>query len=101
MEEKTCCCHCHTQKQRSEKEYKSLINRLSRIEGQIRGIKKMVENSAYCPDIMVQVAAANAALDSFNRELLSNHIRTCVVQDIRDGKDEIIDELMATLQKMM
>ncbi|MGN1419230.1 MAG: metal-sensing transcriptional repressor [Acutalibacteraceae bacterium] len=95
------CYRCHSSKQRSEAEYKRLINRLNRIEGQIRGIKGMVEKSAYCPDIMIQVAAVNAALSSFNRELLSNHIRTCVTEDIRNGNDEIIDELMATLQKLM
>ena len=86
------CCGCRT-KQRSEKEYKDLLNRLSRIEGQIRGIKRMVENDAYCPDILTQAAAANAALNSFSRELLSNHIRTCVACDIREGKDETVDEL--------
>lgn len=95
------CNCCGKTKQRSEEEYKSLINRLSRIEGQIRGIKKMVENDAYCPDILVQSAAVNAAVNAFNRELLSNHIKSCVVADIRDGKDEVIDELVTTLQKLM
>ncbi len=71
------------------------------IEGQIRGIRSMVENGAYCPDILVQSAAANAALNAFNKELLASHIRGCVARDIRDGKDEVIDELMATLQKLM
>lgn len=99
MEEQRLC--CHKTKERSEKEYKDLLNRLSRIEGQIRGIKGMVEKDAYCPDILVQVAAANAALNSFNRVLLANHIRTCVAQDIREGKDETVDELVATLQKLM
>ncbi|MCM1545158.1 MAG: metal-sensing transcriptional repressor, partial [Ruminococcus sp.] len=80
--EKECC--CHKTKERTEQEYKSLINRLNRIEGQIRGIRGMVEKNAYCPDILVQVAAANAALNAFNRELLSNHIKTCVATDIRD-----------------
>lgn len=94
------CCH-HKTKERTEKEYKDLINRLSRIEGQIRGIKGMVERDAYCPDILVQVAAANAALNSFNKALLASHIRTCVAQDIRDGNDEVIDELVTTLQKLM
>jgi DNA-binding FrmR family transcriptional regulator len=98
-EEKSCCC-CRT-KQRTETEYKDLIHRLNRIEGQIRGIRSMVEKSAYCPDILVQVAAANAALNSFSKVLLSEHIHTCVVQDIRNGKDETIDELMNTLQKLM
>ena len=98
-EEKLCC--CHKTKERSEKEYKDLIHRLNRIEGQIRGIKGMVEKNAYCPDILVQVAAVNAALGSFNKVLLANHIRTCVAQDIREGKDETIDELVCTLQKLM
>ena len=99
-EEKCCCCH-HKTKERSEKEYKDLIHRLNRIEGQIRGIKGMVEKDAYCPEILVQVSAVNAALNSFNKVLLANHIRTCVARDIREGKDETIDELVATLQKLM
>lgn len=94
-------CHCHKTKMRTEKEYKSLINRLNRIEGQIRGIKRMVENNAYCPDILIQSAAANAALNAFNKELLSNHIHTCVADDIRSGNDETIDELVETLKKLM
>ncbi len=94
------CCFKKT-KERSEKEYKSLINRLNRIEGQIRGIKGMVERNAYCTDILIQVAAANAALNAFNKELLANHIKTCVADDIRSGKDETVDELVATLQKLM
>ena len=100
-EEKVCPGCCHKTKERSEKEYKDLINRLSRIEGQIRGIKRMVEEDAYCPDILIQVSAANAALNSFNKVLLSNHIRTCVADDIRAGKDETINELVNTLQKLM
>lgn len=98
---KECCCACHKTKERAEKEYKDLIHRLSRIEGQIRGIRGMVERDAYCTDILVQVAAVSAALNSFNKVLLANHIRTCVAQDIRDGKEETIDELVATLQKLM
>ena len=97
-EEKEC---CHKTKERSEKEYRDLLNRLSRIEGQVRGIKRMVENDAYCTDILIQVSAVNAALNSFNKVLLANHIRTCVAQDIREGKDETIDELVMTLQKLM
>ena len=90
------CCHCsQRKKERSPEEYKRLIHRLNRIEGQIRGIRGMVENDAYCPDILVQSAAAGAALNAFNKELLASHIRTCVVEDIRDGKDEVIDELVA------
>ena len=81
--------------------YKSLMNRLSRIEGQIRGIKGMVERNVYCTDILIQVAAVNAALNSFNKELLAEHIRNCVVRDIREGKDETIEELVVILQKLM
>lgn len=95
------CSSCHKIKKRSEEEYKSLIHRLNRIEGQVRGIKGMVEKSAYCPDILIQVAAVNAALNAFNKELLANHIKTCVAEDIREGKDETIDELVVTLQKLM
>ena len=98
MEEK-CCCHKTTR--RSEEEYKKLINRLSRIEGQIRGIRGMVEKDAYCPDILVQSAAVTAAMNAFNRELLASHIRSCVTRDIREGKDEVVDELVATMQKLM
>ena len=96
------CCHCsQRKKERSPEEYKKLINRLNRIEGQIRGIKGMVENNAYCPDILIQSAAVNAAINAFNKELLANHLRTCVADDIRSGKDEVIDELVVTLQKLM
>lgn len=98
-EEKVCC--CNKTKQRSEKEYKDLIHRLNRIEGQIRGIKGMVEKDAYCTDILTQVAAANAALNSFNKVLLANHIKSCVTQDILDGKEETVDELVVILQKLM
>jgi DNA-binding FrmR family transcriptional regulator len=94
-------CNCHKTKERSDKELTSLMNRLSRIEGQIRGIKKMLENNAYCTDILIQSSAVNAALNSFNKELLANHIRTCVAQNIRNGKDEVIDELVITMQKLM
>jgi len=94
-------CTCHKTKARSAQEYKSLINRLARIEGQIRGIRGMVEASAYCPDILVQVSAVNAALSAFSRELLSNHIRTCVTEDVKKGNDATIDELLQLLQKMM
>lgn len=100
--EKEKCCHCsQRKKERFPEEYKKLIHRLNRIEGQIRGIKGMVENNAYCPDILIQSAAVNAAINAFNKELLANHIRTCVADDIRNGKDEAIDELVVTLQKLM
>ena len=95
----SCCCTKHTL--RSETERKKLVNRLKRIEGQIRGIIGMLENDAYCNDILIQSAAVNAAVNAFNKELLANHIRTCVARDIREGKDETIDELVATLQKLI
>jgi DNA-binding FrmR family transcriptional regulator len=99
-EEKEYCC-CHKTKERCDDEIKKLINRLNRIEGQVRGIKKMVENDAYCTDILIQVSAVNSALNSFNKELLAEHIRTCVADDIKNGNDEIIDELVCILQKLM
>lgn len=95
-------CPCSTRKkERTEKEYKDLVNRLSRIEGQVRGIRGMLENDAYCADILMQVSAVNAALNSFSKVLLSNHIHTCVAEDIRNGKDESIDELTDLLKKLM
>jgi DNA-binding FrmR family transcriptional regulator len=86
---------------RSAQEQKKLLNRLNRMEGQIRGIKGMIEKNAYCSDILVQSAAVSAAMNAFNKELLASHIRSCVVRDIRDGKDEVVDELVCTLQKLM
>ena len=93
-----CCCR---HKKRSEEEYKSLIHRLNRIEGQIRGIRGMVEKDVYCADILVQVAAANSALNAFSRELLSQHVRTCVADDLRAGSEEKLDELIKLLPKLM
>lgn len=95
------CCTQERHKHRTPEEQKTLQNRLSRIEGQIRGLRGMIEKNAYCPDILTQSAAAAAALNAFNRELLTMHIRTCVAEDIRAGKDEVIDELTVTLQKLM
>ena len=95
-------CECSKKrKHRSEGEYRSLINRLNRIEGQVRGVKNMLENDAYCTDILTQVSALSAALNAFNKELLSNHIHTCVAENIRRGDDSVIDELVLTLQKLM
>lgn len=93
------CCTKH--KHRNETEYKSLMNRLNRIEGQVRGIKNMLDNDIYCTDILIQVSAIKAALDGFNKELLSNHIKTCVADNIKNGNDEVIDELVETLKKLM
>ncbi len=98
--ENNCNC-CHKTKMRSEEEYKALVNRLNRIEGQIRGIRGMVEKNAYCTDIIIQVSAVNAALNAFNKELLANHIKTCVADDIKAGKTETVDDLLSTLQKLM
>ena len=95
------CCGSGRTKERSQEEYRALCNRLSRIEGQIRGLRSMLDKKAYCPDILIQAAAANAALNAFSRELLSQHIRTCVVSDVREGRDETVDELLDTLQKLM
>ena len=92
---------CFRHKDRSPEEYKALVNRLSRIEGQVRGVRGMLEKDAYCADILVQVSAINSALNSFNKVLLSNHIHTCVAEDIRNGKDEAIDELVDLLKKLM
>ncbi len=94
-----CCCQKKTVREDEQK--KKLMNRLSRLEGQIRGIRGMIENDAYCTDILVQSAAAAAAINAFNRELLDSHIRGCVAEDIRKGNDEVIDDLMGTLYKLM
>ena len=92
-----CCRHKH----REEPELTSLLRRLSRIEGQVRGVRGMVEKDAYCTDILIQVSAIQSALNAFSRELMANHIRTCVVQDIQAGKLEVVDDLVSTIQKMM
>ena len=92
---------CHRTKERTQKEQTDLIHRLNRIEGQIRGIESMVEKDAYCPEILVQVSAVSSALNSFNKELLACHIRGCVAEDIREGNDAAIDELVEVLQKLM
>lgn len=102
--EREVCMHieegCKT-KHRKTEEYTKLIHRLNRIEGQVRGIKSMVEDERYCVDILTQVSAIQSALNAFNKELLSNHIKTCVVDDIRNGNEEVVDELCKTLQKLM
>jgi CsoR family transcriptional regulator, copper-sensing transcriptional repressor len=97
--ERESCCKRTTM--RSEEQKKKLLNRLKRIEGQVRGIQNLIEQNAYCNDVLIQSAAVNAAMNAFNRELLASHIRSCVARDIREGKDEVIDELVATLQKLM
>ncbi|SDB30998.1 metal-sensing transcriptional repressor [Eubacterium oxidoreducens] len=100
MSETKPCCNERT-KVRGEKEYKDLMNRLSRIEGQVRGVKKMLESDTYCIDILTQMSAISSAVASFNNKLLENHIRSCVIHDIKDGNDEVIDELVTVLQKLM
>lgn len=109
MHETNACCPCCTSEktsdgkttERSAQEYKKLIHRLNRIEGQIRGIRGMVEKSAYCPEILVQSAAVTAAMNAFNRELLENHIRHCVVRDIREGREDTVEELVRTMERLM
>lgn len=96
-----CCCNTGKHKDRAESEKKDLMNRLKRIEGQVRGVEGMLEADAYCTDILVQVSAITSALNSFNKVLLANHVKTCVADNIRNGNDEIIDELVGTLQKLM
>ena len=99
-EPKRCsCCEKHTL--RAQEEKKKLLNRLRRIEGQVRGLQAMVEADAYCNDVLTQSAAVNAAINAFNRELLAKHLRTCVTRDLKNGHEEIVDELAATLQKLM
>ena len=98
-EEKSCC--AERKKVRDEKERRDLMNRLRRIEGQVRGLQRMLDEDAYCPDILTQASAVNSALNSFCRTLLANHLRTCVSADIRAGREETVDELMETLKKLM
>lgn len=98
--ETDCCCG-EKHKERTDKEYRDLMNRLKRIEGQVRGIQGMLEKDAYCIDILMQVSAVNAALNSFNKKLLANHIQTCVADNIRNGNDEVIEELVNALPKLM
>ena len=100
-ESNSCCCGGEKHTLRSDEERKKLLNRLSRIEGQIRGLKGMLEKDAYCPDILTQSAAVNAAVNAFNKELLASHIRHCVVRDVKNGDETVIDELVATIQKLM
>ena len=95
------CCGCHKTRVRSEEELKKLTNRLSRIEGQVRGLREMLERDVYCIDVLIQVSAVNAALNSFSKELLSEHLRTCVADNLRQGNDEVMDELVAVLQRLM
>lgn len=95
------CCGCRKTRVRSEEELKKLTNRLNRIEGQVRGLREMLERDVYCIDVLVQVSAVNAALNSFSKELLSEHLRTCVADNLRQGNEEVVDELVAALQKLM
>lgn len=101
MEEKKNCPCCERKTERSEEEKKRLINRLNRIEGQIRGIRAMIERDAYCNDILTQSSAVTAAMNGFNKDLLARHIRSCVVRDLQNGDESVIDELVATVQKLM
>ncbi len=99
--EAACPCCSGKHKDREAQEKRDLMNRLKRIEGQVRGVEGMLENDAYCTDILMQVSAITSALNSFNKVLLSNHVKTCVADNIRQGNDEVVDELVTTLQKLM
>ena len=101
MENKKNCCFCSDQTLRDDKTKHDLIVRLNRIEGQIRGIKNMIENDAYCADVLVQSSAATAALNGFNKKVIENHVKGCVTRDIKQGKDEVVDELVDLLHKLM
>ena len=94
------CCR-ERRRVRDEDERRDLMNRLKRIEGQVRGLQRMLEEDAYCPEILTQASAVNSALNSFSRVLLTNHLRTCVSEDIRAGREDTVDELMTVLQKLM
>ena len=96
-----CCCGSEKTTVRTEEQKKKLLNRLSRLEGQLRGVRKMIENDAYCDDVLTQTAAISAAVDALSREVLRTHLRTCVIRDIREGRDEVADELMTTLERLM
>ena len=100
-EQEGCCCSSGRIRHRTPEEYQSLLNRLSRIEGQVRGLRGMLEKDAYCPDILFQASAVSKALDSFSKELLAQHIRTCVVDDLEAGKYETVDELVRVIQRLM
>ena len=95
------CPACARKTERTEEQKKKLINRLNRLEGQVRGVRKMIESDAYCNDVLMQSAAISAAVDAFNRELLRAHLHTCVVRDIREGNDDVVDELMRTIERLM
>ena len=95
------CTACQRKTERTEEQKKKLMNRLNRLEGQVRGVRKMVENDAYCNDILMQAAAISAAVNAFSREVLRSHLKSCVIRDIREGRDEVADELMETLERMM
>ncbi|WP_417027438.1 metal-sensing transcriptional repressor [Baileyella intestinalis] len=101
MSPENCSCCSDRKKNRSPEEKKKLMNRLKRIEGQVRGLEKMIEADAYCPDVLIQSSAINSAMNGFSKELLASHLRSCVVEDIRSGKDEAVDELVELLRKLM
>ena len=98
MSENGCCAN---KRERTEAEYEALVRRLTRIEGQVRGIRRMLEEQAYCAEILTQASAASAALNAFSRELLEQHIRVCVAEDLREGRDEKLEELMGLLKGLM
>lgn len=103
-QEHIACCGCTERRKHRDpngEEYQDLLRRLNRIEGQVRGVRRMVEEDRYCVDILTQVSAISAALNGFSRVLLANHVKSCVAEDIRAGSEQAVDELCATLQKLM
>lgn len=99
QDKETCCAHRTTK--RSDEDKRALVNRLSRIEGQVRGIKRMIENDEYCLDILVQSSAAASAMNSFNRELMAKHVTGCLAKEMTDEGRETLNELVASLQALM
>lgn len=101
MTKEASCPACGKKTPRDEELKKKLLNRLRRIEGQVRGIEAMIEADAYCSDVLTQSAAVNAAINAFNKELLACHIRGCVRRDLLAGDESVVDELVDTMQKLM
>ena len=95
------CSLCHTEKRRTDEEKQLLLNRLRRIEGQVRGVAGMIDRDAYCVDILTQVQAISSALTSFSKALLESHVKSCVKEDVIAGNDEVLDELIDVIGRFM
>lgn len=101
MNENTQCECCERITVRDDKLKAGLISRLNRIEGQVRGIKGMIEKDIYCDDVLNQIAAVQSAMNSVGKLILENHIKGCLVKKIRNGEDEVVDELLVTIGKLL